>query len=426
MAIQSIPRSQGWGERLFSAPEGLSSAISELANAKIGQIQEQKRIDRNLNVLKGLGLPKEKAMQLAPISDEHLNTLLKGGSASTTPGLADINLLLGGSSAQQGNMPGMDYQSEMKKFEETLNPETVQSVKDYIASPEALKSHNPKELEMLKNYIDKKGGIAVSPAMKEMGYKGALPAAKPGEEQLTPEQSKKIKDLYQFIHPKTAKEKADFIQRVEEIKKEGRPEGKVTEESNKNTLPLFNQINDEAKAAEKSEKRLKRFNELINKGDLAHPLWASFVKTLQHGIPVLGVSLDLTSLMSQDSQEFEKLSTDFLKDAKAIFGSKMTEGELMQFLKTVPSLSQSNEGKVAVIRNMNEFNAAAKLRKDTMNKIIKEYKGRPENLEELTSERMGPELDKIVENIRANTPKEVPSTQSLPGSLARAIPKIIF
>jgi len=42
MPVQSIPRSESWGERLFKAPEGLSEALSSLANAKIQQIQEKK------------------------------------------------------------------------------------------------------------------------------------------------------------------------------------------------------------------------------------------------------------------------------------------------------------------------------------------------------------------------------------------------
>ncbi len=242
----------------------------------------------------------------------------------------------------------------------------------------------------------------------------------------------KIKEAAQQLKKQNPKEPITLAKALSaaNVQKSAGPTGiisdVVTPESNKETADLYKEINDRASSADKSEKRLKRFEELIQKGDLAHPLVGSFVKTLQHGIPLLGVSLDLTGLMSQDSQEFEKLSTDFLKEAKGLFGSRMTEGELMQFLKTIPSLSQSNEGKVAVIQNMKEFNAAAKLSKKAMNDIIREKGGRPPNLQELIDDKIAPQLDKIVDDIRSRIPKEIPSTQSLPESIFKAIPKALF
>ncbi len=283
-------------------------------------------------------------------------------------------------------------------------------------------------LQQQQEQVQQKPQIPYSPE-----FKGPKQAEYGGNEQkVATENIQKIKETAKELKKQNPKQKVTLAKAlsVANSQKSGGPEGiisdVVTKESNKETADLYKEINDRATSADKSEKRLKRFEELIQKGNLTHPLFGSFVKTLQHGIPLLGVSIDLGSLMSTDSQEFDKLSTDFLREAKALFGSKMTEGELMQFLKTIPSLSQSNEGKVAVIQNMKEFNAASKLSKKAMNDIIREKGGRPPNLQELIDARIAPELDRIVADIRSKIPTEIPSTQSLPGSLLRAIPQAIL
>ena len=170
-------------------------------------------------------------------------------------------------------------------------------------------------------------------------------------------------------------------------------------EANKETKPVYDRISKEYKASKDSEKRLGRMRELIKKGNLPNSAWASALKTLSKGI--WGFGVDLGFLTHADAQEFNKLSKDFLKNAKDYFGARLTDTDLNTFLQTVPDLSQTDEGKLRVINNLESFDKAADLRYKTMKNIIKENGGRrPANLEELIDERISPELDNLAKQFK--------------------------
>src|SRR5690606_29811545 len=61
----------------------------------------------------------------------------------------------------------------------------------------------------------------------------------------------------------------------------------------------------------------------------------------------------------KNTEEFVKLSNSFLRGAKTMFGSRITDADLRAFMKMVPTLSQTDSGKKAIIRNMKIFNKAA-------------------------------------------------------------------
>jgi len=90
-----------------------------------------------------------------------------------------------------------------------------------------------------------------------------------------------------------------------------------------------------------------------------------------------------------------------LKGAKAIFGSRVTEGEIKLFLQTVPDLNMTDEGKKRIIHNMELFAKGARIEYDIMNEIIEENGGnRPKNLEALVSKRADPILDELAEEFK--------------------------
>jgi hypothetical protein len=184
----------------------------------------------------------------------------------------------------------------------------------------------------------------------------------------------------------------------------------------KETLPFYNEVTKEAKAAKNNLQRLDRMEALLNKGNLAYPLWASTLKTAANGI--FGFGIDLTSLLNADSQEFDKLSTDFVKDAKSYFGSRLTDTDLKTFLRTVPTLSMSNDGKQRVMNSLKSFNSAALLKKKAVDSIISENGGkRPRNIDELVEKRVGPELEALANKVKedSSAPIEL-DPRKIPGS----------
>lgn len=171
---------------------------------------------------------------------------------------------------------------------------------------------------------------------------------------------------------------------------------------NKETRELYDKVNSEYSAAKSNDKRLDRIEDLTKKGNLGSPVLNSLVKTMGKGISLLGLSLDLPGLMTADAQELDKLSNDFIRDAKGIFGNKLTDADLYAFLRIIPTLAQSNRGRLRIIHNMKEMNEASKVKKKAMDKIIKENRGhRPLNLGELIDDRTGDEIEKIAQSFKA-------------------------
>lgn len=142
-------------------------------------------------------------------------------------------------------------------------------------------------------------------------------------------------------------------------------------EIRKEVVPYIKEVQDKAVAAKENDMRLKKMENLINTGKLSDPLFATAIKTLSKGI--FGFGIDLSSLLSPESQEFEKLSNDFLKSIKDVFGARISNLEVENFLKTIPNLIQSDSGKTSVIRNLKLFNEAAQVKRDAVKTLIDKY-----------------------------------------------------
>ncbi len=184
----------------------------------------------------------------------------------------------------------------------------------------------------------------------------------------------------------------------------------------KETLPVYEKVNKEAKSSKDNNTRLNRIEELNEKGNLGIPILNSVLKTISKG--VFGASLDVTGLMTADAQELDKLSSDFIKSAKDLFGARLTDADLSAFMKTIPNLSQTKEGRSRVIKNLKVFNTAASLRKHAMDEIIKERGGtRPRDLESLIEQRVGPQLDALSETF-ASSPTESKAPNNILGDIA--------
>lgn len=214
----------------------------------------------------------------------------------------------------------------------------------------------------------------------------------------------------------------------------------------KETAETVKEVKKAEKAAVDTEKRLGRMSELIKKGNIPNSAFYKFFKDLEEkvspssgatagallggvtagalrglatggpagaavGGAIGGLIGPVASLVNSgirhaypDTDEFEKLSADFIKDAKNIFGSRITDADLSAFLKTVPTLTQTDKGKEAIIRNMENFTEAVHVRYKSMKEILQENQGkRPYDLDDQIEERSSKKLkelsDKFVKGI---------------------------
>lgn len=160
----------------------------------------------------------------------------------------------------------------------------------------------------------------------------------------------------------------------------------------KRVSELATEIENDYKAFQSEDLRLNKMEKLSEKGQLSSPLMVKTLDTLGLPIGVLG---------NPDTEEYKKLEVDFLRDARSIFGNRVTNYEAQTFLKSIPSLLNSSEGRKNIIENRKLMNEAKKLRYDAYKDILKEYGGRkPQNMGILIEEKIGPRMEEISEQFK--------------------------
>jgi len=175
----------------------------------------------------------------------------------------------------------------------------------------------------------------------------------------------------------------------------------------KETKEVRKDILDSSKADQENLMRINRMSVLNQQGKLNNPLFYSTLKK---------VGLDIPALLTPESQEFQKLTIDFLKNAKKMFGARITNFEAETFLKSIPSLTQTPEGRDRVIHNLKMIYKGSDIRKKAMRSIIRENGGIPPlDLDLQIEERIDPELDKLSSEFKQGfslTPQETSQQQT--------------
>lgn len=359
--------------------DALHNGLQQLAQHKMGQIQQRQQHAQNSQVLKALGFPHPEALAHIPV-ETILKYLEPQAQQQATQQMnqqsqqGSLQQLMNSQSNQQPQQqtPQRLPQSGIKALQETLKPQALQQVVQNQPKIQSPLGEQPVTKKIIQHNIEK-GQLDQAPAIV------AKNTAKLAREEVKANRIAEHKE-----HQLAQKEQAIV---------------------DKETFPLYKDINSSYKASKSADKRLDRMEKLIDNGKLTNPVIHSFLKTLSHGI--FGFGLDLHSLENADAQEFHKLSNEFLKDAKDVFGNRLTNLDVESFLKMVPSLTQSDEGKRRIIYNLKAANKANELKKHTMDQIIKENNGhRPRNLEEQIDERAGTELDKLAAEFTQGAPQQ--------------------
>lgn len=160
-----------------------------------------------------------------------------------------------------------------------------------------------------------------------------------------------------------------------------------------------------AKSAKDDNTRLDRMEELNKKGKLDSPHYINLLKK---------AGFDYPALLKPDSQEFQKLSIDFLKNAKDAFGSRISNFEADTFLKSIPSLTQSKEGRERVIRNLKLMNEGKLARAQALKEVVRASSGIPPlDLAEQVEEHAAPKLEDLAEKFRRGEESEKPESLEL-------------
>lgn len=114
--------------------------------------------------------------------------------------------------------------------------------------------------------------------------------------------------------------------------------------------------------------------------------------------PVTG-ELFIPGLASADAQRYVKTLNDFTTNAKDSYGARVTNFDLQQFMKRLPTLANSEEGRNQILKQMQIINSINALREHTLQAIIEANGGirkiDMDEAERLADKKIAPELKKL-------------------------------
>lgn len=247
------------------------------------------------------------------------------------------------------------------------------------------------------------------------------------QQQLTPDRARLVEDIFISPQEKRERKKLELAERQANLKER--------QANLAATKSYVDELKNKEKAVKENNLRLKRMETLIDKGHLPNAnLWSFLSKVEQSpfvgagagaasgaalgsglfpgvgtaiGAGIGGLAGALTSPFagavkswiktgSPDIEEFEKLSSEFVKNAKQYFGSRITEKEVEMFMQTVPTLMQTDAGKKKVIENIQALNELTQIEAKAARSIIQANGGIPPiDIEQQVQDKIGDKIDKV-------------------------------
>lgn len=368
----------------------LGQGLQQLAQHKMTQLQQRNQA----KAFGSLGLPEGLAQGLAMLSPQQQSVILK--SIGENQGFGNQQQMF----SQQMAQPQTQQQSPMQTMQQPMaQQKPAANIED---SMRALNMMPQNPLDALSRQII--GSQA--PSIEQRGMAALKQPAK------TPEQKMGQQVLAQAKQPAGSaafvdqtRDKILSTQPVNKFQQSLYKEAKKQEikqkhaemkEASKENREYIKDQYDAGREAHENDLRLGRLEKLARSEKLSRPRFAGLLDTVAHG--VFGHGINLKSLLSPETEEFDKVSKEMIKGAKSIFGSRITDQDLKTFLNMIPNISQSREGKLRVIHQMKLFNEGVHVRKQAMNDIIRDNNGiAPKDLKNLVEDRIQPRLNDIAQ-----------------------------
>jgi len=160
-----------------------------------------------------------------------------------------------------------------------------------------------------------------------------------------------------------------------------------------------NEIVKDYKSVESTKNDLKQMVALAKTGKLSTPGMVKALNTF--GIPVGVLNNPLT-------EAYQKLENNFVKGVSNFFPGQVRVYEAQTYMKTIPSLLNTDEGKQIVAKNLQLENEAKEIRYNAYKDILKENKGKkPRNLDIEIAERTNDKLNKLGDEYQKNIEKAI-------------------
>ena len=446
--MQFLPRqSNPIGEAIGGT---LRDALDYLTHKKLLDL----RYKQNENALQALGYSAEKASQIAPVAGPDIfkeifrSGEIPGGASSSTSGESEfdraLDLIGGRGAAREVEKPIRQYQEQQRhiapeqqaaaqrsnarqiieQYTSKKNPEIEKEAKKEkeleLKQEKAIEKQEKaaekqvkvaeKEAQILPKVIqeaaNQPSNIKTAQTAEQVLQNAQAPDSAlkstpvAAEKELTAAEMRKQIDFSKL----TTKQKNFVLEQLHRKQQQENTDREFEERAFKETREERLKILEEGNAAKGTIRDLDRMEQLNREGNLDTP---GYIEMLKRS------GLDIPALMNPESEEFLKIAQNFLKDAKVYYGGKVSNYEVEQFLKTIPSLSQSPEGRKRVIAGLKNIANAKKAYADTYLEIYKENGGKPPiDMNEQIYERVDKKLDKLSEKFLEDISKPVPAGQN--------------
>jgi len=390
---------QSLGQGLSGVGEGFGGALQNLANMKLNQFAQRQQAQQTANAFQQLpGVTPQIAQFLAALSPEERKYPLQNLGAL---------MQLGGQQGQQSQqMPSQSGVGSLQGL----------SAADFLSNPNQV---NP----LIQQALSK----APLQQQSQVGQQNPLypPASQASgkQQRSAQDQAKLVEDI--FTSPQEKRERHKLALKERQLASQEKLS------TLKETKQYVETLKNQEKAAKESDLRLNRMVKLIEKGKLPNAgLWSFLTKieeaplaiagagavlgtALFPGVgtaigaglgglagalssPLAGAAKSIIRAGSPDVEEFEKLSADFVKNAKQFFGPRLTDADLRVFMQTLPTLMQTDAGKKKVIENLRSLNELAEIESKAARDIIRENRGIPPfDVEQQVKDRISDEVDKV-------------------------------
>lgn len=175
--------------------------------------------------------------------------------------------------------------------------------------------------------------------------------------------------------------------------------------------PFYQETVDQYGASHSTLNDVNRLVKLINAGKIVNPTEDHMQRYLSSIFKI-----NLKDLRGADTEEFEKITAGFIKNAKQWFGSRVTNYDLESFMKTLPQLSTSHEGKMRILGSMKAAAEAQQLKYKALRQLMKENGGRIPPYAQLQVEEMiAPQLEALSNQFVNGTTATQLSQQAVQG-----------
>lgn len=369
MALQILPRTPGFSDTFG---QGLGQSLSQLAQDRYGELQKGK-ITRQLEAM---GVPGADAQFIAGLPQKF-----------QLQALSMLNL--GGDQQQEQGNPLQQMMSQLAPQEQQQNQQ--------MGGMGNLGGLQNLPISELLSQLQGRQGQA-NPIIQQLQQ----PQQQPVEQQQMAPQQEEVQISTQSKKPYKSS-LIGGLDRAERRHKEtlGQEEEAAKFKYSKDDI---REIIKDKEAAKSALIDLNRFQELEDTGKLDTPGYVEFLNRS---------GLDIPALMNPESQEFQKIANNFVKDAKNYFGGRVSNFEVEQFLKTIPSLSQSPEGRKRVIANLKYLNQAKVEYYNGLREVLDENRGIPPyDLLLKVSDKIEKKQDALSKKFRQDLARPVPKAQN--------------